>query len=85
MSLDELRAELATVDDQLLELVARRQELATAIGRIKHEAGVLGLYKTLHRLDAACQAIGWEVARIESKEEGIPFTEPTGDFVERGA
>ncbi len=39
MNLDELRTELGAVDQQLLELVARRQELASQIGRVKRQAG----------------------------------------------
>lgn len=35
MSLDELRAELGAIDEQLVALVARRQRLATEIGRAK--------------------------------------------------
>ncbi|MBP8806165.1 MAG: prephenate dehydrogenase/arogenate dehydrogenase family protein [Kofleriaceae bacterium] len=38
--LDHLRAELAAVDRTLLEAVARRQELAQQIGRVKAAAGV---------------------------------------------
>jgi chorismate mutase / prephenate dehydrogenase len=40
MDLEALRTELAAVDQQLLELIARRQELATEIGRIKLAAGI---------------------------------------------
>jgi len=39
MDLDELRTELGEVDQQLLKLVARRQELASRIGAIKRAAG----------------------------------------------
>jgi len=39
MDLDKLRDELAGVDRQLIELVARRQELAMEIGRVKRQAG----------------------------------------------
>ena len=39
-SLDDLRAELAAIDRDLLLAVARRQELAQQIGRIKQAAGV---------------------------------------------
>lgn len=40
MSLDELRHELDDVDRQLIELVARRQELARAVGEEKRELGI---------------------------------------------
>jgi chorismate mutase / prephenate dehydrogenase len=39
-NLDELRAELAAIDRGLLVAVARRQELAQQIGRIKQAAGI---------------------------------------------
>lgn len=39
MSLDALRSELADVDRRLLELVARRQELSSAIGDAKRAVG----------------------------------------------
>lgn len=39
MSLDDLRRELADVDRRLIELVARRQELSSAIGAAKRELG----------------------------------------------
>src|SRR5688572_27797098 len=38
--LDELRAELGTIDKELLRLAARRQAAAQEIGRIKRDAGV---------------------------------------------
>jgi len=38
-TLDELRQELSSVDQQILSLVARRQALSTEIGRAKREAG----------------------------------------------
>lgn len=40
MDLDKLRDELAGVDRQLIELVARRQQLASEIGRVKRDAGI---------------------------------------------
>jgi len=39
-TLDELRTELAAIDRELLATVARRQELAQQIGRVKQAAGV---------------------------------------------
>lgn len=39
-TLDELRAELAAIDRDLLALVARRQDLAQQIGRVKQASGV---------------------------------------------
>jgi chorismate mutase/prephenate dehydrogenase len=40
MSLDELRTELGSVDQRLLELIARRQKLASKIGEVKRAAGI---------------------------------------------
>ena len=40
MSLDSLRSELAGIDRQLLELVAKRRDLSAAVGEQKREAGV---------------------------------------------
>ena len=43
MNIEELRNELASVDDQMLELFIRHLELTQLIGRIKAEEGK-GLY-----------------------------------------
>src|SRR5262245_7192897 len=40
MNLQRLRAELGTLDGEILKLVARRQELAKAVGRAKLESGL---------------------------------------------
>jgi chorismate mutase / prephenate dehydrogenase len=40
MNIEDLRAELQNVDRQLLQLVARRQELAAEVGRVKQSSGV---------------------------------------------
>ncbi len=40
MSLERLRSQLADLDRQLLDIVARRQQLSSEIGRVKREAGV---------------------------------------------
>jgi len=39
MDLDSLRAQLHEIDDELLELVARRQRVAAEVGRVKRESG----------------------------------------------
>lgn len=39
-----------------------RHELASAIMLIKHRAGQLGFFKTMHALESATQAVGWEMA-----------------------
>lgn len=40
MSLDQLRKELEAVDNDLMAIVARRQQLAAEIGRVKRAAGI---------------------------------------------
>ena len=40
MSLDELRAEIADIDRELVELVAQRTYVAETIARVKAEAGL---------------------------------------------
>lgn len=43
-------------------------EFARALMMIKHRAGQLGFYKTMHAIEAATQAIGWEMAeQIETR------------------
>lgn len=37
-------------------------EFASAVMLMKHRAGQLGFYKTMHALEPATQAIGWEMA-----------------------
>lgn len=39
-----------------------QSEFATELVRIKHRAGQLGLFRTMHALDKATQAVGWELA-----------------------
>lgn len=36
MTLDEYRRTLAALDEQIIDLIAKRQEIAAEIGRIKH-------------------------------------------------
>lgn len=37
-------------------------EFASALMLMKHRAGQLGFFKTMHALEPATQAIGWEMA-----------------------
>jgi len=39
-------------------------ELAKDIILLKFKAGQLGLFKTMHALEPATQAVGWEMAEI---------------------
>ncbi len=40
----------------------RGQEIASELTRLKAELGSLGLFKTMHALDHATRAIGYELA-----------------------
>lgn len=49
------------------------------IVRIKHEAIEMGLYKTGHALEAAVQAVGWEVAeKLEKSPPRAPKANQDG-------
>jgi hypothetical protein len=41
-----------------------RDEIASAIMLLKHRAGQLGLFKTMHALEPATKAVGWELAEM---------------------
>lgn len=44
-------------------------EFASALMLMKHRAGQLGFFKTMHALEPATQAIGWEMAeKIETSK-----------------
>lgn len=48
---------------------AREQlEFATILVQIKHRAGVLGLYRTMHELDRATRMVGYEIAEHARRE-----------------
>lgn len=43
-------------------------DIAEAIVMIKHRAGAIGLFKTMHALEAGVKAVGWDLAeQIEAK------------------
>lgn len=42
----------------------RISEIANELVVLKHELGTLGLLKTMHAMEPAVQAIGWELAEI---------------------
>lgn len=45
-----------------------RDEFASALMLMKVRAGQLGLFKTMHAIEPATQAVGWELAEhIEAK------------------
>lgn len=42
--------------------IHEQRDFALELVKIKHKAGVLGLIKTMHALEAGVQAVGWEIA-----------------------
>lgn len=46
------------------------REIAFAIVAIKARCGALGLLKTMHSLEPATQAVGWEIAEKIERTEG---------------
>jgi hypothetical protein len=40
----------------------RLKEFASKLSLLKHEAGTLGLYVTMQRMDYPLQMVGWEIA-----------------------
>lgn len=45
-----------------MNTIHRQRDFAAKLVSIKHEAGVLGLFKTMHALEAGVKAVGWEIA-----------------------
>lgn len=41
-----------------------RHELLVDLARLKYEAGVLGMWRTMHAVDIAAGAAGWELAEL---------------------
>lgn len=61
------RVPLCPKDAPLADLASARDrnealEIADRLVRFKADLGRLGLFKTMHALDAATQSIGWEIA-----------------------
>jgi hypothetical protein len=51
---------------------AELKQFATEIALMKARAGGMGLYKTMHALEPATQAVGWEIAEmIERKSNTL--------------
>jgi chorismate mutase len=81
-SLDELRAEIDTLDENILQLLSRRFSVVTEIGIVKHEQKVeildnnreAKIYKRLKRLAAeyglpyGIEKQLWEIIMTYSKE-----------------
>jgi chorismate mutase/prephenate dehydrogenase len=65
--LDALRAQLSAVDDELLQLVARRQSLSLQIGRAKRELG-------LGTRDFSREKVVLDLARHRATARGLPPT-----------
>lgn len=52
------------------------QQFASDVMLMKHKAGELGLYKTMHAFEPATQAVGWEIAEIlEGKRNDIKISD----------
>lgn len=47
---------------------AALRDFANQLALMKHKAGELGLLKTMHAMEPATQAIGWEIAEMLDKE-----------------
>lgn len=72
MGLSELRQQLAAVDRELLELVARRQDLAVAIGREKRDLGIaLRDYRQERDVLERARALGRELDVPDSVAESL--------------
>ena len=46
---------------------AQARELAITLVKLKDKAGRMGMYKTMHALDEATRAIGWEIAEKKAR------------------
>jgi len=66
--LEELRREIAAVDREALELIARRVELARRVGRAKRAEGVA-------TLDPQREAAVVRDAAVRAREAGLPVDE----------
>ncbi len=66
--LEELRREIAAVDREMLELIARRVELARRVGRAKHAAKAA-------TLDPQREATVVREAAVRAREAGLPDDE----------
>lgn len=56
-------------------LTLARLDLAARLAAMKAEAGKLGLWKTLQALDAATNAVGWEIADLMTGRQAAPEPE----------
>lgn len=54
-------------------------DLAKDITVLKYRAGQLGLWKTMHALEPATQAVGWEMAEILGGERADHMMELEDD------
>jgi len=60
------------------------KQFAAEIVAIKHKAGDLGLYKTMHAMEAAVMHVGWEIAEQVNNGSTILFEKPvpqSGEYV----
>lgn len=48
-----------------------RDEIASALMLLKHRCGQIGLFKTMHALEPATQAVGYELAEQIEATQGL--------------
>lgn len=52
-----------------IDLAEARREVAIRIVQLKADIGSLGLFKTMHAMEEAVTAVGWEIAELEEREK----------------
>ena len=50
--------------------MTEKREFANEVVILKHRAGVLGLFKTMHALEQGVTAVGWEIVEHMENERG---------------
>ena len=53
------------------EDLKERVALAVKLTELKNEAFRLRLYETMRKLDTATVTVGWEIAELERKRDGV--------------
>lgn len=58
-------------------LAAERRQFSANLAAMKHEAGRLGLWRTMRALEEATMRVGWEIADIEEgRQADVPGGRP---------
>ena len=68
MTLDELRAEIDAIDDEIAPLLARRMALAAQVAAVKHETGAPVLQPAREKAVLARLGAGMEAQYIPAME-----------------